>query len=372
MRDTFLPACRPAIDERDIAAVVDALRSGRLAPGPLVRAFESEFAARARLKHAVAVNGATAGLSLVLTALGVGSGDEVVVPALAVVAAANAVRHAGATPVFCDVEPDTLCASVRTIETVVTARTRGIVVMPYAGRPAHIAAIVAFARERGIAVVEDAASAVGMLDDGRRPGAQSDAAIYRFDASASITTGQGAMIATHDDALAERVRRLVLSGEGGDAADPGYDAAMSDLAAALGSAQLERFDALQGRREEIVAQYLAALESLDGVEVAAIGRIGLRDRHGWCFFPVTIDARTGASRDDVAASMRAAGIDTAVHYVPVHRLPAYRAGARDLPVTERVSAQLLSLPLFAGMTDEDVCDVVAALSAATGRVPMPA
>lgn len=386
MRETDLPPFRPAVDERDIAAVAEALRGGRFACGQHARALETRFAARARVKHAVALSSAAAGLRLGLASLEIGAGDEVVLPALALPAAAHAVRGCGAVPVFCDVDEETLCATPRTIEAAVTERTRAIVVGHYAGRPAHVAAIAAFARRRGFALVEDAASAAGMLDDGRWAGAESDAAIYGFSAADPITTGNGGMLVTSDDALAERVRRLALHGldrDGWtrwcagtstqyDATVSGFDETLPDLNAALGLSQLDRMEALQARREEIVAQYLAMLEQMHGVEAAAIGRIGLRDRHCWAFFPVVVDPAAGVSRDQLVATLRAAHIGTAVRYPPVHLLAAYREGAHPLPVTERVCAGLFSLPLSAQMSDDDVNDVIEALTAAATRMPTPA
>lgn len=356
MRETLLPNFRPSLSDRDVASVVDALRDGRVGPGPTARAFETRFAARARVKHAVALSSAAAALRLALTAAGVGAGDEVVIPALACARTAHAVRSCGATPVPCDVDEETLCASARTVEAAVTERTRAVVVTPYAGRPAHIAAIAAFARRREIAVVEDGV-AVGMLDDGRWGGAESDAAVYGFSAADTMTTGNGAMLVTNDDALADRVRRLAAPSDGDDL--------LADLNAALGLSQLDRVEALHARREEIVAQYLATLDTIDGIEAAAVGRIGLRDRHSWSGFPVAVDPACGLTRDELAGALRAAKIATAVHQPPL-------GGAAALPVSAQACARIVWLPLSAEMTDDDVNDVIEALGAATSRVPAPA
>lgn len=355
MRETLLSFFRPSLSERDVASVVDAVRDGRVGPGPTARAFETRFAARARVKHAVALSGAAAGVRLVLAALGVGAGDEVVVAALSSARTAHAVRACGATLVPCDVDEETLCATARSVEAAVTERTRAIVVTPYAGRPARIAAIAAFARRHGIAVLEDAV-AVGMLDDGRWAGVESDAALYGFSPADTMTTGNGAMLATNDDALAERVRRLASASEGDDQ--------LPDLNAALGLSQLDRAEALHARREEIVAQYLATLETIDGVEAAAIGRIGLRDRHSWSAFPIVVDPACGLTREELADALRGAKIGVAVHQ------PLGEESA--LPVSARMSARMLCLPLSAEMTDDDVDDVIAALLAAASRVPAPA
>jgi UDP-4-amino-4-deoxy-L-arabinose-oxoglutarate aminotransferase len=188
MRKTFLPYCRPHIDEGDVASVVDALRNHWLTTGPKARVFEERFAELTGRRHAVALNSATAGIHLALVAQDIGPGDEVVLPSLSFVSAANCVRHCGARPVFCDVEPDTLCLSVRTVDAVVTERTKLVVSMPYAGRPVGISALRAYTTRNGIALIEDAALGVGTLDAGRWPGSESDAAIFSFYATKNLTT----------------------------------------------------------------------------------------------------------------------------------------------------------------------------------------
>lgn len=381
MRDTLLPYYRPDIDERSIAGVVESLRNGWLTTGPKTKEFEERIAAMRGVRHAIGLNSATAGIHLALVALGVGPGDEVVLPSLSFVAAAHCVRHCGATPVFCDVEADTLCVSVRTIDPVVTPRTRAIVTMPYAGRPVGGGSILAYARAHGIGVVEDAALAAGTLDDGHWSGQLADAAIFSFYATKNLTTAEGGMLLTNDDELAEQVRLLALHGMDRDAWKrytaggtwrydvplTGFKYNMPDLAAALGLGELDRFSLMQARREEIVAQYLAGLEQLEGVDPAAIGRIGPRDRHGWCFFPISVWPESGRKRDDVIAELRRANISTSVHYIPSHLFTSYRDAEVSLPITERVWETLISLPLFPGMTDEDVRDVLEALSGCFAR-----
>jgi dTDP-4-amino-4,6-dideoxygalactose transaminase len=383
MRDTFLPYFRPDIDEHTIASVADSLRNGWLTTGPKVRQFEERMAALCGVRNAVALNSATAGLHLALVAFGVRPGDEVILPALSFVSAAHCVRHCGATPVFCDVEADTLCVSVKTIEPLITRNTRAIITMPFAGRPLGNQAVHAYAHALGIAVIEDAALGVGTIDDGQWPGsAGSDAAVFSFYATKNITSAEGGMLLTNDDHLAEEVRLLSLHGmdrdawkrytAGGtwryDVSALGFKYNMPDLSAAVALGQLDRFDEMQRRRDEIAAMYLAALDGIAGVDAAAMGRLGPRDRHSWCFFPISIHANAFITRDTVAVTMREANIGTSVHYIPSHLFSVYRDRTPSLPVTDEIWPTLLSLPLFPGMSDSDVRDVIDALSiSAAGR-----
>lgn len=379
MRDTFLPYFRPDIDEATIAAVAEALRNGWLTTGPKTQAFEERMAALCGVRHAIGLNSATAGLHLGLLAAGVGPGDEVVLPALSFVAAAHCVRHCGAVPKFCDVELDTLCVSVATIDACVSARTKAIVTMPYAGRPLGNEAVHAYAQVRNLAVIEDAALGVGTLDNGHWPGsAGSDAAVFSFYATKNLTSAEGGMLVTNDDRLASTIRLMALHGmdrdawkrytAGGtwryDVSAVGFKYNMPDLSATLGLGQLDRLEAMQARREAIACAYRTAIAGIDGVDAAALGRMGPRDRHSWCFFPVTIDPASGVTRDQVAVTMREANIGTSVHYIPSHHFSVYGQPRISLPVTDRVWKNLLSLPLFPSMTDRDVNDVIDGLAAA--------
>jgi len=376
-RAEYLPYCRPALDTGDLKAVVDTLERGWLTTGPIVKRFEADFAAASGARHAIALNSCTAAMHLGLLALGVGPGDEVVLPALSFVAAANLALQLGADPVFCDVEPDTLCMSVATIDRVVTKRTKVILTMHYAGRPATAAPIVAFARSRGIRVFEDAALAVGTLDDGLWPGARADAAAFSFYATKNVTTAEGGMFVTNDDAIADRVRTLSLHGmdkdawkryeRGGswryDVVETGYKYNMPDMAAAIGVSQLARLPALQRRRDDLAALYLEALDEIPGVSPAALGSMGPHDKHSWCVFPISVDeSAAGVSRDAFIDQLRDRNIGTSVHYIPSHLFTAYKRRQHGpLRVTEAEWRRLVSLPLFPSMSDSDVRDVIGAM-----------
>ena len=376
-RSTFLPYCRPAIDADDVASVRSTLENFWLTTGPNVAKFEARFAEAAGVEHAVALSSCTAGLHLGMLAFGVGRGDEVIMPSLTFVAGAESARQIGATPVFCDVEEDTLSVSVRTIEQAVTSRTKLIIPMHYAGNPLHVRDIVEFARARRIPVLEDAAHAVGMRDEGRWAGALSGAAAYSFYATKNLATAEGGMFLTNDDDIAQRVRILSLHGMDRDAwkrytekgtwrydvTAVGYKYNMPDLCAALGLSQLAKLERLQARRTAIARRYVEAFREIPGVDVPALAaRPG--DRHSWCMFPIVLDERqSGIGRDDFIDAMRDANVGTSVHYIPTHLFSAFRdCPAGRLPVTERIWQRLVSLPLFPSMSDDDVESVIDAVS----------
>ncbi len=376
MRSEFLPYCRPYIEQDDIAAVTDTMARGWLTTGPKVREFEQLFGEAAGVKHAVALNSCTAAIHLGFIALGAGEGDEIVMPSLSFVAGANCAVQIGAKPVFCDVDPKTLCLSVETIERVVTPRTKIIMTMHYAGRPANAAPIVAWAKPRGIKVFEDAALAIGMLDDGQWSGTRADAAAYSFYATKNVTSAEGGMFLTNDDALMERVRILALHGMDRDAwkrytsagswrydiMEHGYKDNMPDIAAALGISQLKKLAVMQRRRVEIAQSFVAALETIPGISAGGLEAMGSRDRHSWCMFPILVDEReAGIGRDQLIEELKAKNIGTSVHYIPSHHFTAHKNLRADVPATDAIWQQLISLPLYPAMTDADVDDVVDAL-----------
>jgi UDP-4-amino-4-deoxy-L-arabinose-oxoglutarate aminotransferase len=376
MRETFLPYCKPSIGDAEIASVTQSMRNGWLTTGPQSAAFEREFAAASGVPFAVALNSCTAGLHLAFLALGIGPGDEIVMPSLTFVAGAQCALEIGARPIFCDVEPDTLSVSLRTIAPCITPRTKAIVTMPYAGRPLGIADLCDFARSRNIAIVEDAAHAAGMLDRGEWAGAHSHAAVYSFYATKNLTTGEGGMLVTHDEALAERVRRLSLHGmsrdawkrysDGGswryDVVEPGYKYNISDMASSVGLVQLARLPEMQARRDELAARYLAGLDGVPGISFQRAADND-DDRCSWCMFPILVDeSAAGVDRDRLVQLLAQAKIGTSVHYIPTHSMSAYRKlPTAPLPATDAIAGQIMSLPLYPDMSDTDANDVVDAV-----------
>ena len=375
MRETFLPYYRPATTQAEIDAVVESIRNGWLTTGPRVREFEETFARAAGVKHAIALNSCTAALHVGLIAAGVGAGDEVVMPSLTFVAGAQCALEVGAIPVFCDVDPDTFSATVETIADAVTPKTKAIIAMPYGGRPLGISEIVRFARERRIAVIEDAAHAAGMLDQAEWAGTHSDLAAYSFYATKNLTTAEGGILLTNDDRVMERSRTLSLHGMDRDAwkrytnrgswryevTEPGFKYNMPDIAASMGLVQLRRLPEMQAERDMLAARYRAGLEYVAGIRCQELPANPL-DRHSWCMFAARVMPDAGINRDLLIEQLKNLNIGTSVHYIPTHHFSGYRRFASEkLRVTDEIAQQILSFPLFPGMTSEDVDDVVEAV-----------
>jgi dTDP-4-amino-4,6-dideoxygalactose transaminase len=370
-----LPYCRPDTGTREAAAVEECIRNGWLTTGPKVREFEDAFARAAGVRHAIAVNSCTAALHIGLLAAGAGPGDDVVMPSLTFVAGAQCTLEIGARPVFCDVDPQTLTAGVEQFAAALTPKTRAIVAMPYGGRPHDAQAIAAFCKDRGVAFIEDAAHAAGMLDRGTWAGTHSDLAAYSFYATKNLTTAEGGMLLTNDDRIMERARVLSLHGMDKDAwkrysqkgswryevREPGFKYNMPDIAAAMGLVQLQRLDEMQARRDRIAQRFHEELAGIPGIALQA-PTANAADRHSWCMFVIRIDEhRAGTTRDAFIEAMKERNIGTSVHYIPTHHFSAYRGFASELPATERLAREIVSLPLYPTMSDRDVDDVVAAV-----------
>jgi dTDP-4-amino-4,6-dideoxygalactose transaminase len=304
-------------------------------------------------------------------------GDEVVMPALTFVAGAQCTLEIGATPVFCDVNEETLTADLQCIQAAVTPRTKAIVVMPYAGRPMNVAEIVDFARERGIALIEDAAHAAGTLDRGEWAGTRSALAAYSFYATKNLTTAEGGMLLTSDEQVMERVRALSLHGMDRDAwkrytakgswhydvREPGFKYNMPDIAAAMGLVQLRRLPEMQAKRDALAQRYAQGLAQIQGISLQAPPSHE-DDRHSWCMFVVRIDPKiAGIDRDTLIEELKDRGIGTSVHYIPTHHFSGYRAYASErLRTTDRVWRNIISLPLYPTMTEADIDAVICAIS----------
>jgi len=375
VRAASLPYARHGLAEEDVQAVVAALRSDWLTTGPQVLAFERAVAELVGARHAVAVSSGTAALHAAAFAAGVGPGDEVTVPAMTFAASANAVCYLGATPVFADVRADTLNVDPDDVARRVTERTRAIVAVDYAGQPADLDRLGALARDRGVSLIEDAAHALGAEYHGRRVGAIADLTTFSFHPVKHVAAGEGGLVTTDDGEMAVRLRRFRNHGletefRERDASglvysrmvDLGYNYRITDLQCALALSQMSRLEAGLKRREEIAQRYRSELGAMAGLTLPAV-ELGVR--HAWHLFPVLLDLdRLAVDRRTVLAALRAENIGATVHYVPVYWHPYYEARGypRGLcPRAEAAFARLLTLPLFPGMGEGDVDDVLAAV-----------
>lgn len=374
---SYLPLARPQVDETDIAAVAEVLRSGWITTGPKCADFEHAFSERTGCRHAIAVSSATAGMHLVLHALGIGPGDEVITPSMTWVSTVNLITLAGARPVFVDVARDTLMAGAGDIERLCTKRTRLIIPVHMAGAALDLDPLRELARSRRIALVEDAAHVAGGEYRGR-PIGDTGTSVFSFHPIKNMTTGEGGMVCTDDDSLAAAVRQLRFHGLGVDAYDrqirgrspqaevlrPGYKYNLPDMNAVLGLSQLARLDAMNERRAALAARYQEGLRSLDKILPLRVPAYPMR--HVWHLFIVRLDVdRAGMTRSDLMRALQDRNIGTGLHFRAVHDQKYYRQRPveqpAELPNTEWNSQRLLSLPLFPDMRFEDVDRVVNAL-----------
>ena len=379
-RAEFLPFCRPAITDAEIGAVTDVLRSGWITTGRKAAEFEDRFRAHTGCAHALAVASATGGMHVVLQALGIGPGDEVITPSMTWVSTVNLIQMAGARPVFVDVDRETLMVPPEAVKARLSPRTKAIIPVHFAGAPVDLDPLREIAAAHGVPLIEDAAHAAGTRYRGQTVGARGTA-IFSFHPIKNLTTGEGGMVCTDDAALAERVKRLKFHGLGVDAFDrqtqgrspqaeviePGYKYNLTDIAAALGLVQLQRLEALNRRRKEIALLYRAELAGVE--EIRPLGDPTYPHDHAWHLFIVRLETgRAGLTRDQFMEALKQRNIGTGLHFRAVHTQKYYREHpdlrGTSLPHTEWNSERICSLPLFPDMADGDVADVVRAVKAA--------
>jgi perosamine synthetase len=376
VRKAPLPYGRQTIGEDDVAAVVAVLRSDWLTTGPKVAEFEAALARTTGAREAVAVNNGTAALHAAMHALGIGPGDEVIVPAMTFAATANAVVFQGARPVFADVDPHTLLLDPAQVEQRRSARTKAVVAVDYAGQPCDYDRLGAIASRHGLALAADACHALGGAYRGRPVGSLAAISAFSFHPVKHVTTGEGGAVVSDDPQLARRARMLRNHGittdfrereEHGswfyEMTDLGHNYRLSDIQCALGVSQLAKLGRSVARRQEIARQYDAALADLPWVRPLAV-RHGVS--HAYHLYVVRLAlGMLRVDRAGVFRALRAEGIGVGVHYIPVHLHPYYRerfgTAPGSCPVAEAAYEQILSLPMFPAMNDADVQDVVAAL-----------
>jgi len=377
VREDYLVFGSPQLLEPEIDAVVAAMRSSWIGTGPRVKEFEQAFARYTGASHAIAVNSCTAALHLACVAVGVGPGDEVIVPAMTFASTANVVIHAGGTPVFADVDRATMCLDPSDAAARITPKTKAIVPVHFAGRACDLHALMSLASTRGVRLIEDCAHAVETLVDGRHAGTFGDFGAFSFYATKNVVTGEGGMLVTANEEWAQRVQRLALHGLSADAwkrfsdagfkhyevMEPGFKYNMMDLQAAIGLPQLERVEANLVRRTDIWSRYDRAFADLP---VFLPAPEAPRTRHARHLYTLLLDTdRLNATRDEVQGALHKQRIGTGVHYKALHLHQYYRErfGMRpgSLPNAEWISARTMSLPLGPKLTDRDVDDVILAV-----------
>lgn len=390
MRDSFLPFALPDIDQDEVDAIREALESGWITTGPKTREFEHAFAEATSAKHAIAVNSCTAAMHLALEAVGISSGDEVITSPYTFAATAEVIRHFDAVPVFVDVEASSLNLDPEKIEDVVTNRTRAIIPIHIGGLPAEMDRILEVADRHHLHVIEDAAHTFPSTYKARPIGTLSDFTCFSFYATKTITTGEGGMLCTDDDGWAERCRIMALHGISKDAWNryaaegtwyyevlaPGYKYNMTDIAAAMGLAQLRKANRMWARRQYIAKQYDDAFSDVDELEVPFRRE---DSEHSWHLYMLRLNLdRLNINRDQFIQEMKGRQVGTSVHFIPLHIHPYYQNTygyePSEYPIAYQEYRRELSLPIYSRMSDRDVQDVVDAvldiIAASTVALPV--
>jgi perosamine synthetase len=376
VRKTLLPYGRQSIDEADIQAVVDTLRSDWLTTGPRVSEFEDVIAARVGSKYAVSFSSGTAALHGAAFAAGLKAGDEAITSPLTFAATANCILYQGAIPVFADVLPDTLSLSPDQAAFHLTPRTKAILPVDYAGHPADLDAFLELADRHGLVVIEDACHALGAEYRGRRVGSIGHMTVFSFHPVKHLTTGEGGMVATDNPVFAETLRRFrnhgITSGARERQRDGqthyemvllGFNYRLTDIACALGLRQVTKLEENLARRRQIASRYDAAFREMPGILAPQVRN---HVNPAWHLYPIRIELeKLSVDRDEILRALRAENIGANVHYIPVHLHAYYRDtfGYRggEYPIAENAYTRLISLPMFHGMMDADVQDVIRAV-----------
>jgi len=382
VRDTLLPYGRQSLDQQDIQAVVEVLRSDWLTTGPKVAEFEERFAEWVGAKHAVSFSSGTAALHGAAFTAGLGPRDEAITTPLTFCATANCVVYQGATPVFADVSADTLNLDPARVSEKITKQTKAVIAVDYAGQPSDLDELRAKAQRHRLIFIEDACHALGAEYRGKRVGSLADMTIFSFHPVKHLTTGEGGMVTTQDAKLAETLRRFRNHGISSEARQRqqsgqwfyemvllGFNYRLTDVACALGLNQLDRLESNLARRREIAARYTKAFR-----EIPAVIAPDVRDElnPAWHLYPIRLKRELlSVDRGEIFRALRAENLGVNVHYIPVHQHPYYRDhyGYRggEFPIAEAAYESLISLPMFHGMTDQDAEDVIHAVHKVTAN-----
>lgn len=383
-RQEFLPYALPLIENDDIEAVVDSLKSNWVTKGPKTVEFEKRFAEYIGVKHAIAFNSCTAGLHTTLVAAGIGEGDEVITTPMTFAASANVIIHAGATPVFVDIDPITMNIDHTKIEEKITPRTKALIPVHMAGFPCEMDEIMDIASKHNLFVLEDAAHAVHTRYKDKMIGSIGDATAFSFYATKNLMTGEGGMVTTDNDELADKLRVYSLHGMSRNAWNrytnkgswhyeitfPGYKYNMTDIQAALGMTQLAKLQSMQSTRESIAFRYNQAFSTLSELEIPIDREYA---RHAWHLYIIKLNLeKISVDRAEFIELLREENIGTSVHFIPVHLHPYYRDTfgfeRGFMPQAENVYDRIISLPLYPKMSDSDVQDVIEAVRIVVAKV----
>ena len=383
--DHFLPFALPVIEEEEIREVLDVLKSGWVTTGPKAKLFEREFAEYIGCKHAIAVNSCTAALHLALEAIGVGEGDEIITSPMTFAATGEVIRYFKAKPVFVDIDSTTMNLDVGILENTIQKRCeskdgkrlKAIIPVHYAGYPCNMDAVMTLASKYNLKIIEDAAHAFPTYYKGKMIGTLGDITCFSFYATKSITTGEGGMITTENEEYADRMRIMSLHGISKDAwkrytaegswyyeiVAPGYKYNLTDIAAGLGVAQLRKADVFLKKRKQIADRYHEAFQELNELDLPLAVKEEEKTTHGWHLYVIRLNLQQlQIDRNQFIDELRRKGIGTSVHFIPLHIHPYYREtyGYRpdDFPVAYETYQRIISLPIYARMTDDDVERVI--------------
>ncbi len=376
VRETLLPYGRQRLDDENIQAVVEVLKSDWLTTGPKVGEFEERFAAWVGAKHAVSLSSGTAALHAAAFASGLKAGDEAITTPMTFCATANCVLYQDATPVFAEVSSDTLNLDPREVSKKLSSRTKAVIAVDYAGHPADLTALRELAAQHGFLLIEDACHALGAEYFNKRVGSFADMTVFSFHPVKHLTTGEGGMVTTNDSKLAATLRRVRNHGISSEARQRqesgqwfyemvllGFNYRLTDIACALGISQLDKLEGNLARRRAIARRYARAFRELPVIVPAVRENI----TPAWHLYPIRLKLEAlSAGRGEIFRALRAENLGVNVHYIPVHQHPYYRERfgykGGEYPVAEDAYERLISLPMFHAMTDQDVDDVIAAVS----------